>query len=119
MQIKNREYLSMLMKRILFLLRPDRLWVVFKAWLLVKKYSNRVPNISTNFYYWLYTWTNLKMKYQGLKLDDFQLHTVEKGFDRSKLSLFDLGEQSKKQNRKDGIKVDIQSKYTKQALENL
>ena len=25
----------------------------------------------------------------------------------------------KKQNRKDGIKVDIQSKYTKQALENL
>ncbi len=119
MQIKNREYLSMLMKRILFLLRPDRLWIVFKAWLLVKKYSNRVPNISTNFYYWLYTWTNLKMKYQGLKLDDFQLHTVEKGFDRSKLSLFDLGEQSKKQNRKDGIKVDIQSKYTKQALENL
>jgi len=118
-QIKNREYLSILIMRILFLLRPDRFWAVLKAWLLVKKYSNRAPNIATNFFYWLYTWTNLKTKYQGLKLDDFQLHSVEKGFDLSKLDLFYLREQSKKHNRKDGIKADIQAKYTKKALETL
>lgn len=119
-QIKNLGYTRLLFERISFLSRPDRLWTLFKAWLLVKKYAARAPGLSTHFFYWLYVWTNMVLKYKGLKRGDFSLHSVEKNFDVSKITdTASLTKTEIEESRKDGVKIDIQARFTMQALQQL
>ncbi len=103
-----------------YLLRPDRVWVAFKAWVLVRKCARRAPGLSAQMYYWLHAWVNMALKYEGLTPADFALHSVDADFDRAQLLTdAELSAQDKEQNRKDGIKVDEQQRYTQQALQKI
>ncbi|OGQ48558.1 MAG: hypothetical protein A3H42_06900 [Deltaproteobacteria bacterium RIFCSPLOWO2_02_FULL_46_8] len=119
-QIKNTGYMTMLGKRILFLSRPDRFWAACKGWWLTKRYASKAPGLGTHLFYWLYVWTNLVLKYQDLRMSDFSLESVDESFDRSALpQAVQISEMERLENQKEGIKVDIQSRYTKQALQQL
>lgn len=119
-QIKNFHFLSLLVQRIFYLLRPDRFWFVLKAWFLTKKYSARVPSLSPHLFYWLYVWTNMVLKYKGLKPSDFSIHCVDKNFDRSGLALAAMPSKEEiEESHREGVKMEIQHRFTHQALQQL
>lgn len=119
-QIKNLGYMTMLWNRIRYLSRVDRLWTVFKGWRLIKKHAQKAPGLATHFFYWLYVWTNMALKYKGLQLTDFALNSVDETFDRTKVvEDAQMSKAEREENQKEGIKVDIQSRYTTQALKKL
>ena len=103
-----------------YLLRPDRVWVAFKGWVLVKRYARRAPGLSAQMYFWLHAWVNVALKYEGLSPAGFALHSVDADFDRAQLLTdTELSAQYKEQHRKDGIKIDEQLRYTQQALQKI
>lgn len=119
-QIRNFSYMAMLGKRILFLLRFDRFWTVCKAWWLVNFRHSKVSGLSAHLFYWLYVWTNMVLKYKGLKENDFCLHSVGKDFHRPDLlQAAQLSGTERLTSQKEGTKADLQSRYTRQALQQL
>lgn len=119
-QIKNLGYMTMLWKRTRFLSRPDRLWAVLKGWGLTRRYARKRPGLATHFFYWLYVWTNMALKYEGLQWSDFALSSVDATFDRTKAADYaQMSETEREENQKEGVKAEIQSRYTTQALRKL
>jgi radical SAM superfamily enzyme YgiQ (UPF0313 family) len=112
----------MLLLRIAYILRrPSVLLAVLKAWRLVSRCARRYPGLGIHFNYWLYVWTNIGLKYWGIKENDFQLHTVDKGFDFATLlgqTRSDDPAESGAVGRGDPRHAD-QARFTNQALEIL
>lgn len=110
---------KMLILRVLYLLRkPSVLLAVLKGWWLLKKCSRRYPKLSINFHYWLYVWTNIGLKYWGLRQEDFGLHSVGKDFDPSAL-MEGAEEPAAKPVRKGDARVSDQRRFTNRALKLL
>lgn len=117
-QISNFENFKMMIRRLVFLGRPDRFFTAFYALYLVKRRATQYPDLTTSYFYWLYSWTNMALKYQGVVAKDFRLHSVSKDFNRSQLSAdAELSDEVRSKMKTDGVKVDIQSQYTKKALD--
>jgi len=119
-QIGNLGNLKMMMQRLFFLARPDRLYTTFYGLYLVKRQASKYPDLTTSYFYWLYSWTNMALKYQGVTVKDFGLHSVPSDFNRSQLlNQAELSEEVRSKMKTDGVKVDIQTSYTKKAMEKL
>ncbi|MBN1518442.1 radical SAM protein [Candidatus Sumerlaeota bacterium] len=119
-QFKDLGYLRMAWERVWFLIRPDRFKAVLQMWLRARKLQRSMPGIMTNFYYCVYSWTNIALKYKGLKRDDFALHTVGDDFDVSHLlEGAMLTEKELQRIREEGVKADVQNRYTQKALTEL
>lgn len=110
----------MMCQRISYLLRPDCLWIVLKSGTLAAKNSRKAPGIFTNFFYWLYVWTNMVLKYKGFTPKDFDLNSVGSDFNRNQLAAAGIPSDAERaESRKEGVKVDVQLRYTQQALQQL
>lgn len=67
----------MLWRRIFFLVsKPANLLALFRGWWSVRRLSRRRRGLAIHFRYWLYVWTNIAIKYQGLSAEDFLLSSV-------------------------------------------
>ncbi|MDO8527710.1 MAG: DUF4070 domain-containing protein [Deltaproteobacteria bacterium] len=119
-QIGNAKNMSMMFQRIFYLLRPDCFWVVCKAGYLAAKNSRKAPGLFTNFFYWLYVWTNMVLKYKGFTPQDFDLNSVGSDFDRAQLAAAGIPSAAERdESLKEGVKIDVQQRYTQQALQQL
>ncbi len=110
----NRKYF---LARIGYLLyRPTNFIAALRGWWLMKRYSRRFPGLGINFNYWVYVWTNMGLKYWGLRREDVSLRSVDADFDFS--SLADSAPVDLKPNA-DGPKAAHQARYTDRALKAL
>ena len=110
----NRKYF---LGRIAYLLyRPTNFIAAFRGWLLMKRYSRRFPGLGINFNYWVYVWTNIGLKYWGLKKGDVLLRSVDADFDISRLIEEAPTEAAP---NPDGPKAGHQARYTDRALKAL
>ena len=85
----------------------------------MRRHAHRYPGLGAHFFYWVYAWTNLALKYEGLREEDFQLYSVEKDFDVQKLAPVELTEDLKREKQRDGVKVEAQARFTNRALRKL
>ena len=120
LQLKNTENLEMLLRRVFYLLRPDRLMMVLlvrlQTFLMEKKY----PGVGSYFSYWAYNWTNLHLKYGKITMNDFGLHSVDENFDYSLLvNSLEMTDDEEKEFKETGVKFNVQAKRTKKAIEKL
>jgi radical SAM superfamily enzyme YgiQ (UPF0313 family) len=110
----NRKYF---MARIGYLLyRPTNFIAALRGWWLMKQYSRRFPGLGINFNYWVYVWTNMGLKYWGLKRGDISLRSVDADFDISSLI---EAEPVAVETSADGPKAGHQARYTDRALKAL
>ena len=120
LQASKSFYRKMLFRRIRYMLTPSRTWFASMAFFQVWRQSRRhSTNFFSNYFYWLYAWTNLALKYEGLTERDFDLHSVGEHFDLSKLMPHRHAAELKDQEQRDGVKATTQSKFTDRALRHL
>ena len=104
---------KMLFRRIMyFIANPAHLLALARAWVILKKASLLRPGLEVHFYFWVYFWSNLGLKYQGVDVRDFSLHAVGKDFDLSALAVSPV-------LARGDAKAAHQRRYTQEALRQL
>jgi hypothetical protein len=104
---------KMLFRLILYLFaNPTNLLALARALVILKKASRTRPGLQVHFYFWVYFWGNLGLKYHGLGVRDFSLHTVGKQFELSALA-------ASPGPAHGDAKAVHQRRYTQQALRKL
>ena len=83
----------------------------------MKRMSRNVPGLAIHFNYWVYVWTNIGLKYWGLKERDIALHSVGKDFDFN--TLIETAATESARVGADGPKVKQQARLTNQALKQV
>ncbi|MEE2708832.1 MAG: radical SAM protein [Gemmatimonadota bacterium] len=121
-QIKDPQNAKMFLFRIAYLLRkPSTILAVLKAWWLVRNCSKRYQGLRSHFNYWVYVWSNIGLKYWGLKEEDFDIHSVGEDFDINVLAQdieTPTGQTLTKPKRGEE-KTELQERYTRKALNRL
>jgi len=92
-----------------------------KAWWLARKCSKRYQGLDIHLNYWLYVWTNIGLKYWGIKEEDFDIHSVGEFFYFNLLAqkIGPSKEQLLEKQKRGGEKIEIQARYTRKALKRL
>ena len=120
LQISNKNYRNMLFRRIFYLLHPVRTFAMAKAVVVGRIHSpQNMTDFFSSFFYWVYAWTNMAMKYEGLTLEDFRLQSVSDDFDRSKLIAAPDKQKEVELEQIHGTKVSNQRRFTDRALLDL
>jgi radical SAM superfamily enzyme YgiQ (UPF0313 family) len=120
MQLRHRPYLRMLLARVWLLARrPSWLWAVLKGGALAWRRRRECPDSASYFFYWVYWWTNIALKYDCLHEEDLALHSVDRDFDRTQLALAQPSLESRRRLAHDGVKVEAQLRFTTRALKRL
>ncbi len=124
MKLQFREFnrLKDLFKRITYILaRPSVFIAVLKAWWFTRSCKKRYPGLGLHFNYWVYIWTNIGIKYDGLNKQDFAIYSVGKDFDIKAATRKEIDKKSAPAvaHVKGDAKGSHQERYTKQALERL
>jgi len=111
----NRRFMFLRMGYVLR--NPATFVAVLRAWLMMKRLSRKIPGLAIHFNYWVYVWTNIGLKYWGLKERDIALNSVAEDFDISTL----IGTEPAEPTRAnaDGPKVKQQARLTNQALKQV
>jgi hypothetical protein len=102
-----------------FVTHPINAWTVLRALFLVRGRLREYPGLGAHFFYWVYAWTNIALKYKGLKLEHFGLHSVGTDFDVAKLAPVEITEEGRQIELRDGVKVAVQARFTNRALKLL
>lgn len=63
--------------------RPSVTWAAVRGLMLVISRSRKYPKLFGIFQFWLFTWTNAMLKYEGLSVSDFDIASVAEDFDRT------------------------------------
>ncbi|HJX91166.1 MAG TPA: radical SAM protein [Pyrinomonadaceae bacterium] len=63
--------------------RPRVAWAAIRGLMLVMSRSRKHPKLFGIFQFWLFTWTNAMLKYEGLAASDFDIASVAEDFDRA------------------------------------
>ena len=120
LQLRSPRYAAMLWRRIRFVLRrPSNAWAIVKAYALLQRRLRQYPGLGAHFFYWVYAWTNIALKYEGIREAHFLLHSVEQDFDDARLAPVAPNKESRLAQIRDGVKVDVQARYTNRALTRL
>jgi radical SAM superfamily enzyme YgiQ (UPF0313 family) len=120
LQLRHRSYLKMLIARIrLLATRPSWLWAVLKGAVLAWRHRAAYPDAAAYFFYWVYWWTNIALKYDGLREEDLALHSVGSDFDRTELARVEPSLESRRRQAQAGVKVEAQLRFTTRALKRL
>ncbi len=81
LQLKISQNRKMLFLRVFYLLkRPTAIIAVIRAVTLTKMNTHKLGGAWNHFKFWLFMWTNIGLKYRGLKREHFNLHSVSKDF---------------------------------------
>jgi radical SAM superfamily enzyme YgiQ (UPF0313 family) len=124
LQLTDATNRKMLIEKLSFLiLRPANLNVVLKAWWLTKKVGWQGFDVEMSYKFWGYFWTNIALKYQGLKASDLKLYSVDEDFDFNRLmegtaAEEEIGNTVLSRQRGD-VKSTQQARVTNQALKKL
>ena len=123
LQLRDISNLRMFFLRIAYILhKPSNFIAAVKAWWLLRRHADRHPGLGIHFNYWIYVWTNIGLKYWGLKRQDFELHNVDADFDIQRL-VDDGGPAAVDEDREYRIageeKVSHQQRFTNRALKDL
>lgn len=104
-------------RRISLFLHPPRFCTILKAWFYIQKNKRQFAGIEKQFYFLLFTWSNLLLKYQNLKQSDFEISSIDGNYDFSTLWKYvdDMGHSK----NLDGPKTLIQQRKTREALVSL
>lgn len=107
--------------RILLIIQPANLFYVIKAYGLVIKHSRAYPGIKNHFMFWLFAWSNLMLKYRGMKQEDFNLHSIPENYDLDQVWKYERHEEPELVGGRntDGVKVGLQLKSTQSAIKRL
>jgi radical SAM superfamily enzyme YgiQ (UPF0313 family) len=120
LQLRHRRYLKMLLARIWLLVkRPSWLWAALNGGVLAWRHRRECPDAGAYFFYWLYWWTNIALKYEGLREEDLALHSVGRDFDRTQLAAGQPSLESRRRQARAGVKVEAQLRFTNRALKRL
>lgn len=120
LQLRHGRYLRMLLARMWLLLkRPTWMWAVLKGAALAWRHRRDYPDSPAYFFYWVYWWTNIALKYHGLRERDVALHSVGRTFDRTELALVQPSLESRRRQAQAGVKVEAQLRFTNRALKRL
>ena len=95
---------------------------MLRAWRIIKRAEKQGYSFSSNLNYWIYVWTNIGLKYWGLKRSDFSIESVSADFNYSLLLDNENDKNSYTQSgvRKRGeVKLLEQKRYTDRALKKL
>jgi hypothetical protein len=100
--------------------RPARAIAVLRGWWLAKRASRGGRELDLHFYFWVYAWTSLGLRYNGLREDDLSLSSVEAGFDVASLAQDDAhGPDVRLEMTEGTAKENLQARYTRKALARL
>ncbi len=122
LQLRDADNRRMFLRRLGFLLaHPGALLTAIRARFAVARLSRKRPGLDLHFKYWLYVWTNLALKYEGLKRSDLELHGVGPDFDYATLvAQSDTTRSDESRPRVAGDTKDAhQRRYTDLALRRL
>jgi hypothetical protein len=120
LQLRHQRYVRMLVARVWLLLkRPSWLWAVLKGGALAWRHRRECPDSAAYFFYWVYWWTNIALKYDGLREEDLALHSVGRDFDWTQLALIQPSIESRRRQAQAGVKVEAQLRFTTRALKRL
>jgi hypothetical protein len=78
--------------------------------------------LKNHFTFWLFLWSNLLIKYHGLREEDFKIHSIDKNYDLEEIwedINYSVPELLTNGRNRDHIKVLEQTKRTKEALQRL
>ena len=111
----------MLCKRLFKLFRPANLATVIKAYCLVLRYRPKYRGLKNHFTFWLFSWSNLLIKYEDLREEDFKIHSIAHDYDLNSLwKDVECVEPSVRSGRyKDDVKAADQARSTREALRRL
>jgi len=70
---------QMLVARLSFLAKPQNALAAARGFLLWRRAEKERPGLGVHFYFWLYFWTNLALKYRHLRAEDLDLHSATEG----------------------------------------
>ena len=119
-QILDYENLTMLIRRVWYILsRPSVFLAILKGRWLTQKASKKYSGIDVHFNYWIYVWTNMGMKYNGLKPEHISLESVDENYDFTQYQLSEKNTMSKAQKLSGDEKTVQQARFTDQALEKI
>lgn len=121
-QLSSWRNFSRLCRRLGFALVPANLWAILRAYGLVLRHRGKYPGLKNHFSSWLFFWTNLMMKYQSLRPEDFIIHSVGEEYDLENVwRELDYRATGLRPNGRDGddVKVGAQLKSTHEALVRL
>jgi radical SAM superfamily enzyme YgiQ (UPF0313 family) len=97
--------------------RPEAVWAVWRATLLLLLRSRRHKRLLGIFQFWLFAWTNSILKYGGLAEADFDIESVPLDFDRSLILPENYVESAVEEIPQ--AKIDAQQRLTVQQLRRL
>ncbi len=109
-------------RRMTYLLKePRRAGAVLAGWWLTKKAARQGRDLGLHFYFWVYAWTSVGLRYRGLRAEDLSLHSVAADFDVASLAEADDVRADVQVDRLSGARVKdaLQARYTRQALARL
>jgi hypothetical protein len=99
--------------------RPSWLWAALNGGVLAWRHRRECPDAGAYFFYWIYWWTNIALKYEGLREEDLALHSVGRDFDRRQLAVGQPSLESRRRQARAGVKVEAQLRFTNRALKRL
>ncbi len=74
-QLEHTDKRRMLLARLRFLCgNRANLTTLFRGFLAWRSAEKTRPGLGAHFYFWVYFWTNLALKYQGFSAEDCELH---------------------------------------------
>ncbi|MBF0381346.1 MAG: radical SAM protein [Magnetococcales bacterium] len=113
----NWKALKQMAKRLfIFAANPINLYYVFRGWLLIL--SNRQIKDGFNYFqFWVFAWTNAILKYKTLSTKDFDIDSVDDGFDIN--NLIPEGYQETADEKIPQNKIDAQVRATTKQLEKI
>ena len=118
MVFKSPHAIKMLAQRLLKIAsRPDAVWAVLRAIVLLLSRSRRHKRLIGIFQFWLFAWTNAILKYEGLTDADFDIESVPPDFDRALILPEDYVESAVEEIPQ--AKIHAQQRLTVQQLRRL
>lgn len=120
-QLGSFHSIFLFVRRSLLFLRPDRFMTVLWGLGTARTLEKQFPGITRSFYFFVFTWSNLLLKYQRLKKSDFEIFSVDENYNFS--TLWEYVEGMEKEDLVhqgwEGPKTAIQQRKTREALVKL
>ena len=101
-------------------MRPRHFWGVLKAWFLLLRFQRQYPSLKSHFQFWLFAWSNLMLKYEGVSTKDFKIESLEWKDNLAHISDFaNKANVEERDKTVDGVKIGLQLNTTQSAIKNL
>lgn len=120
LQWAQAETRQMLVARLAYFVLKPRHWLsALTGFMLWRRAERTRPGLGVHFYFWLYFWSNLALKYRDLQSSDFALHAAPPGLGLADVARDAAALVSAERLRQPRSKASRQASSTSRALERL